>query len=141
MKKIFHKQLQKFLVHELSQMKDFNYIGNHQFCLALIKDMYCKIIISSTALPHFKRHSVLSNIKFGKWHIMYPMWLPKLYIPSTLNIDLILWQTQLIVFAENVKSWFKSWVISFTFQAYSLPHTLNCISLSLFKLHTVHGPL
>lgn len=44
MKKEFYKQLQKFLVHELSQMKDFNYIGNHKFCLAFIKDMYCKII-------------------------------------------------------------------------------------------------
>ena len=32
---------------------------------------------------------------------------PKLYIPSTLNIDLILWNTQLIVCAQNVKSWFK----------------------------------
>ena len=31
---------------------------------------------------------------------------PKLYIPSTLNIDLILWHTQLIACAENVKSWF-----------------------------------
>ena len=37
---------------------------------------------------------------------------PKLYIPSNLDIDLILWHTQLIVF--EVK-WFKSWVISFTF--------------------------
>ena len=34
---------------------------------------------------------------------------PKLYIPSNLNID------QLIVCAENVKSWFKSWVFPFTF--------------------------
>ena len=51
----------------------------------------------------------------------------KLYIPSTPNIDLILWHTQLIMCAENVKSWFKSWVISFTFQAYFLPHTLHCI--------------
>ena len=42
----------------------------------------------------------------------------KLYIPSTLNI--ILLHTQ-----KNVKSWFKSWIISFTFQAYTLPHTLN----------------
>ena len=39
----------------------------------------------------------------------------KLYIPSTLNIDLILWHTQLIVCAENVKSWSKSWVFPFTF--------------------------
>ena len=60
---------------------------------------------------------------------------PKLYIPSTLNIDLILWHTQLIVCAENVKSWFKSWVFPFTFQAYILPHTLNWMCVSLFKFH------
>ena len=59
----------------------------------------------------------------------------KLYIPSTLNIELILWHTQLIVCAENVKSWFKSWVFPFTFQAYILPHTLNCMSVGLFKFH------
>ena len=58
---------------------------------------------------------------------------PKLYIPSTLNIDLLLWHTQLIVCA--VKSWFKSLVFPFTFQAYFLPHTLNCMCVSLFKLH------
>ena len=40
-----------------------------------------------------------------------------IHIPSTLNIDLILWHTQLIVCAENVKSWFKSRVFSFTFPA------------------------
>ena len=61
---------------------------------------------------------------------------PKLYIPSTLNIDLILWHTQLIVCAvKKVKSQFKSWVISFTFQAYTLPHTLICICVSLSKFH------
>ena len=49
----------------------------------------------------------------------------KLCMPSTLNIDLKLWHRQLIVCAENVKSWFKSWVFPFTFQAYILPHTLN----------------
>ena len=43
----------------------------------------------------------------------------KLYMPSTLNIDLILCHTQLILCAENV----KSWVFHFTFQAYILPHT------------------
>ena len=61
--------------------------------------------------------------------------LPKLYIPNTLNIDIILWHTQLIVCAENVKSWFKSWVFLFTFQSYILPHTLNCMCVSLFKFH------
>ena len=59
----------------------------------------------------------------------------KLYIPSTLNIDLILWHTQLIICAENVKSWFKSWVFPFTFQAYILPYILNCMCVSLFKFH------
>ena len=58
---------------------------------------------------------------------------PKLYITSTLNIDLILWHIQLI---GNVKSWFKSWVISFTFQAYTLRHTLNFICGSLSEFHT-----
>ena len=60
---------------------------------------------------------------------------PKLYIPSTLNIDLILWHTQLIVCAENIKSWLKSWVFHFTFQAYTMPHTLNCMYVSLFEFH------
>ena len=36
---------------------------------------------------------------------------------------------------QNVKSWFKSWVISFTFQAYTLRHTLNCVCVSLFRFH------
>ena len=65
--------------------------------------------------------------------INYPQ--SKLHIPSTLNIDLILWHTQLIVCAENVKSWSQSWFIAFTFQAYTLPHSLNCMYVSLFKFH------
>ena len=63
----------------------------------------------------------------------FPILKAKLYIPSTLNIDLILWHTQLIVCAENVKSWFKSWIFPFICQAYILPHTLNCMCVSLFK--------
>ena len=59
----------------------------------------------------------------------------KLYIPSTLNIDFILWHTQLIVCAENIKSWFKSWIFHFTFQSYTMPHTLNCMYVSLFEFH------
>ena len=59
----------------------------------------------------------------------------KLYIPNTLNIDLILWHTQLIVCAENVKSWLKSWVIYFIFQAHNLPHALYCIYVSLSEFH------
>ena len=52
----------------------------------------------------------------------------KLYILSTLNIDLILWHSQLIACAENVKSWFKSWGFPFTFQAYILPQTHKSMS-------------
>ena len=55
----------------------------------------------------------------------------KLYIPSTLNIDLILWHTQLIVCAENI----KSWVFPFTFKAYIMPHTLYFMCVSLFRFH------
>merc|ERR1712051_820895 len=61
------------------------------------------------------------------------MVIPKLCMPSTLNINLILWHTKL-------RSWFKSWVISFTFQAYTLPHKLNCICVSLFDTLAVWTP-
>ena len=61
---------------------------------------------------------------------LFSMQSTNLYIPSTLNIDLILWHTQLIVCAENVKSWFKSRGFPLTFQAYILPHTLNCMCVS-----------
>ena len=53
----------------------------------------------------------------------------KLCIPSTLNIDLILWHIQLIVCAENIKSWFKSWAFHFTFQAFTLPHKFDIPAL------------
>ena len=85
--------------------------------LAKIGDTYSKEIV----------------VLFEQTYIVIPC--PKLYIPSTLNIDLILCHTQLIVCAENVKSWFKSWFFPFTFQAYILPHTLNCMCVSLFKFH------
>ena len=35
----------------------------------------------------------------------------------------------------NHGSWFKSWVFPFTFQAYTLPHKLNCMCVPLFKFH------
>ena len=66
-------------------------------------------------------------IRVQNKHFLIPD--PKLYVPSTLNIELILWHTQLIVCAENVKSWFKSWFFPFTFQAYILPpiHWIVCV--------------
>ena len=59
----------------------------------------------------------------------------KLYTPSTLNIGFIQWHTQLIVCAVK---WITHDLIHdfhFTFQAYTLPHTLNGICVSLFKFH------
>ena len=47
----------------------------------------------------------------------------KFYIPSTLNIDLLLWHTQLIVCAENVKSWFKHRFFLSLFKRISCPYT------------------
>ena len=86
------------------------------FCTFLLTCIYFSVWIGSTNLA-------VSHLP------------AKLYVPSTLNIDHILWHTQLIICAENVKSWFKSWVFPFTFQAYILPHTLNCMCVSLFKFH------
>ena len=60
---------------------------------------------------------------------------PKLNTPSTLNIDLMLWHAQLIVCAENVKSWFKSWVNSFTFQAYTRDIHIECSKQFKRKLY------
>ena len=37
------------------------------------------------------------------------------------------------------ESWFKSWVIHFTFEAYTLPHTLNCIPYSQSRALTRLG--
>ena len=82
---------------------------------------------------HEKRPGKSGTVHSITMHVSYIIFIhfAKLYIQSTLNIDLILWHTQLIVCAENV----KSWVISFTFQAYTLRHSLNCICVSLFKFH------
>ena len=82
----------------------------------------------------------LAHFQFGNYESrIFPNFLTsmtaKLYIPSTLNIDLILWHTQLIVCAENVKSWIKSWVFPFTFQAYILPHLLNFMCVRQFEFH------
>ena len=53
---------------------------------------------------------------------------PKLYISSTLNIDLILWHTQLIFRAENV----ESWVFPFFFKHISWPiHWIVCVLVCL----------
>ena len=55
------------------------------------------------------------RLKVWKWS--------KLYVPITLNIDLILWHTQLIACAEDVKSWFESWIFSIHFSSlYPAPY-------------------
>mgnify|MGYP006975560652 CR=1 FL=1 len=70
--------------------------------------------------------------------IMIKFWdlAPKLYTPSTLNIDFIQWHTQLNVYAVK---WITHGLIHdshFTFQAHALPHTLNGIYVSLLKFYT-----
>ena len=60
----------------------------------------------------------------------------KLYIPSTPNIDLILWHTHWIVYAVKLITHDVIHDFHFTFQAYTLPHTLNGICVSLFKFYT-----
>ena len=59
----------------------------------------------------------------------------KLYTPSTLNIDFIQWHTKLNVCAVKLITHDLIHDFHFTFQAYTLPHTLNCMRVSLFKLH------
>ena len=89
-------------------------------------------------LPHSNKLATIHHESLSKLNFLWSFKpRPKLYIPSTLNMDLILWHTKLIVCAENVKSWFKSWFFPFTFQAYTLPHTLNCMCVGLFEFHIV----
>ena len=92
--------------------------------------MYLVIALLETLGVRAQKTYVTTKLALKKRKVSFQ---PKLYVPSTLNIDLILWHTQLIVCAENVKSWFKSWVFAFTFQAYILAHTLNRMCFSLFK--------
>ena len=61
----------------------------------------------------------------------------KIYIPSTLEL---LWRTQLAYTIDCVCSKMSNHglnhgLLLFTFQPYNLPHTLNCICVSLFEFH------
>ena len=95
--------------------------------IAYWKEFWSKMPVSCAGWASAKK-----TAKGTKLNVLNHAWCTsKLYIPSTLNIDLILCHTQLIVCAENV----KSWVFPFTFQAYTLPQTLNCMCVSLFKFH------
>ena len=50
---------------------------------------------------------------------------------STLNIDLILWHTQLNLSAKMLNHGLNPFF--FTLQAYILPHTLSCMFVSIFE--------
>ena len=110
---------------------DFATLANCEYHY-FAKQVYIKYVVCSCS-GVFVMHPRNLKIDLFLRALLKPM--PKLYIPSALNIDLILWPTQLIVCAENVKTWFKSWVFPFTFKAYTMPHTLNCMCVSLFKFH------
>ena len=82
-----------------------------------------------------------TRTKDTKWSLFFTkisnFWAcPKLYTPSTLNIDLLLWHTHLIVCAVKWITHDLIYDFHFTFQAYTLPHTLNGMFVSLFKFHT-----
>ena len=109
------------LLHEIS------------FSWATISAIWANITASSMSLCK----SGFSNSIQLYWTIKKPRdrchqlrSLSKLYIPSTLNIDLILWHTQLCL-----QKMLNHSLNPFTFQAYILPHTLNCMCVSLFKSH------
>ena len=100
-------------------LKFFLLCNNHFVCLNNEPDIPLFIQTKTSAMIVFCCFNFLNTTK----------------VPITLNIDLIPWHTQLFVCAENVTSWFKSWVFPFTFQAYILPHTLNCMCNRLSKFH------
>jgi hypothetical protein len=104
------------------------------YFMYLRQKMWAQVRNSSQKLQKKKNYAVkalCNELRLLGWILRV-----KLYIPSNQNIDLILWHTQLIVCAENVKSCFKSWGFPSPFQtSYILPHTLNCMSVSLFKFH------
>ena len=108
---------------------------NNSFLFCLIKpEAKIRIIfLAEMTLAKLRNTTFLSNpfLYHPHLHSTFVDLYVKLYAPSTLNIDLILWHRQLIVCSENV----KSWVFLFTFQAYILPHTLNFMSVSLSKFH------
>ena len=69
----------------------------------------------------------LKVLERGTRKVIYPKY--------SKQFALILAHTIDCVCSKMFKSWFKSWIISFTFQAYILLHTLNCICVSLLKFH------
>ena len=69
--------------------------------------------------------------------ILFDIWL-KLYNPSTLNIDLILWHTQLIVCAlcsKMLNHALNNGLYLSLFKLIPMPHTLNFVGVGLFKFH------
>ena len=100
----FRKLVSNWALRKLTQKLDWQYLTRK--CLQNKVKPWWHIHLCTFQFFKFSRFLV---IQFFELH-------PKLCIPSALNIDLILWHTQLIVCAENV----KSWVFPFTFQAYTM---------------------
>ena len=100
--------------------------------LICMYDTICGFVWSCIHLRQMGWKWLFQLFSHGSCFCMCTVLYSKSYIPSTLNIDLILWHTQVIVCAVNVKSWLKSWVISFTYQAYTLPHTCMCVCLPVY---------
>ena len=108
------------------------------FCslIFILKFPSCKVFKKSDLFFWYLAHLVkqlITNLRFrisftlfaslffgvtnNLWKFRIVCWIrSKLYIPSTLNTDYLLWHTLLIVCA--VIHGFKSWVIIFTFQVF-----------------------
>ena len=98
-----------------------------------LKNLTIFLLIFSVLTPILYRTSGVLTSKLDTFFLVH---YPKLYTPSTLNIDFKQWHTQLNVCAVK---WITHDLIHdfhFTFQAYALPHTLNGIFVSLYKFHT-----
>ena len=79
--------------------------------LICMYDTICGFVWSCIHLRQMGWKWLFQLFSHGSCFCMCTVLYSKSYIPSTLNIDLILWHTQVIVCAVNV----KSWVISFTY--------------------------
>ena len=103
-----------FQVCKTSKFKSNWFLVDMYCCMWYIPSRVVKKCISSLASSFAKvNHRQTVKVMYTKYS----------------RINLILWHTQLIVYAEKVKSWFKSCVFPFTFQAslYPAPYIELCV--------------
>ena len=98
---------------------------------------YKNVLSKFRPVWHFKISSAIKKVIIAFFKPFLKLEISKkakLYIPSNLNIDFILLPTQLIVCACSKMLDYGSNHGLFL-SPYTLPYTLNCMSVSLFKFH------